>query len=489
MPEVPFVPGGPSAIDQQLQAWQRTLSTDQYDAVASIGPYWATLSDGDKARVLRQLQHQASIGGNLTTFIQQLSKQPTATTPTPGGQTTYPTGSPAASQQQGTSAATAAVTGTLGERTTGGVAPGIAVPSATGTEPAQTSTGAYEGNAPPTGFNEVLQTYYQDQFVQAGGDVNALAQLAGVSPQNLQSQYQAYYQGWNKAMARLPQGAGGTPLSMQAFAEQKAQSMMGPWAAVLSAINSIWQGQMGSPMPAALQAQIITGLNAMPNDQKQTVLYNAYQYMENAAQAVLNPNSPNVRDIGGTLTGTLLSSLPSTIGQFSAGSSIGTGSVGTVGIVGTYAQLNPSATLQEQKVQQDIASSFQQALNRAPTAADLAALGSAPTPLQIQQYIDNQPVPGTGMNYGAYSTATGRLDPLWQEYFGKNPTPAELQWSIGQTPTDIQNFINNSASKVPGMTIGKYQDYSNELQTIQGDLPVAISDDFMKGLHESVTKK
>lgn len=426
-------------------------------------------------------------GSQLTQILQQAQKQykPAPVTPSPGQVQAD------ASNQQQTSATTAATTATaqLPDTTTGQTGAGIPVVGSAGA--------TIPGTTTPSSFNSLLTNYYSQEFAQAGADPNALAQLAGTTPQLLQAQYSAYTQGLAKAQTQFSPGmAGGTvggqqPMTLPQFAQNKAQAMVGPWASVLDSINTIWQSQYQQPLPQGLSLQIISALNAMPVSQQSNVLYEAYQYMTNKASATANKG---LFDQTGSYASAILASLPSSILTYTSGSGTGTGSLGTGGIVGTWAQTYPSTFLQGEETQQEIAGAFQKALNRAPTAADMSALGADPTPAAIQQYIDNQPMPGTHMTYGAYTTISGQLTPLWQQYFGRDPSTSELQWGVGKSTQDITDFIDNSSSSIPGVTIGVKNDYEsfiNSLDTAdpQGNHAFSsqVDDSLLTQLHQQVT--
>src|ERR1017187_10080336 len=321
----------------QLNTWIEGLaSTQRTKVVAAIqkwgagqrtGGFGSTFGFGPGGLQLSQIQQ-------LATTLQGAYGSTTAPVP---GSTTAPTAKPLTAEQQKeaasntvqSSATTAATTATaqLPESTVGNVAPGIPVVGSAGATIPGTST--------PSDFNSLLQNYYQQEFATAGGDPTKLATAAGMTPQNLQAQYQAYTTGLQKAFANVPQGAGAyTPLSMEQFAQNKAQSMIGPWASVLSAISTIWQSQYQQTLPPELAAQIVSSLNSMPQSQQSNVLYNAYQYMTNSASAATNKS---LFDQTGSYASAILSSLPSSILTYTSGSGTGTGALGTGGLVGTYA--------------------------------------------------------------------------------------------------------------------------------------------------------
>ena len=472
-----------------------------------INAYLATLSPADRANAI-----QAVVGGNPEGILGNMSLPSGVTNPlsvdqlkqlldgiqkqykpvsTQAPLTAQQTQAAAATtvQQTATTAATTA-TAQLPDFTAGETGAGIPVVGSSGSSIPGTST--------PASFNNELQNYYSTEFSQAGSDPTALARLAGTTPQMLQQQYASYQQGWTKAQTQFRPGfvggveGGQQPMSLQEFAQNKAQSMVGPWASILDAISAIYQSQFQTALPPDLATQIITALNGMPQGQQSNVLYWASQYMLNKAQAI---SSKGLFDQTGTYASSLLGTLPSSILTYTGGSGTGTGSLGTGGIVGTYVQAHPSAFLQGETISNQIAQDFQNKLNRAPTAADFAALGKDPAPQEITAYIDNQPAPGApGMTYGAYSSAVSSLTPMWQQYFGKDPSISELRWAVGKSPEDLQSFINNSSSSIPGVTIGQKNDYQTFIDGFDKGtggghgLSAGIDDSLIKDLHTQITK-
>jgi hypothetical protein len=447
-----------------------------------IRQYWAKLPEGQKETILRQLSAPGSNPSAVQAVIQKLVSAP-ATPPPASATTTPPPGSPAAASQQAVTAA-ALPAQQLTEQT--GVGPGAGAEGI----PVMGTQGSIGG------FNEQLATFNKNQFATAQNDPSQLAQLAGVTPEQLQSQYQSYLtgmqaatQGNSQLLAHQRTGNQGAAaqLTLAQFAQVKAQNMIGSWSAVLSAMNGIYEAQFRQAMPPELIQQVITALNGMSPDQQKNVLYNAQIYMENMT---LDPSGKSLRDQVGTYAANLLTSLPPSIMTYTQGAGTSTGSIGSGGIVGTYEQVHPSPFLQGETIQQGIAAAFEKAFNRSPTAGDMKALGSNPTPAQIQTYIDNQPMPGYNMTYGAFTAASSQLTPLWQQYFGHDPTPTQLKWAVGKSSQDITDFIDNSASSVPGVTIGvknNYETFINSLDTSGATthaFSAGVDDSLIKSLHD-----
>lgn len=498
-------------LDQLNNTILTNLGPDvQQSTVQQIRAAFIKLNDTDQTAMLQTIGQQASqdvnapgiVSKGLNPFqssgnpISQANLQQMLTTVTTnsGGSTPGSTSSAQTTANQTPITNATAVGAQLSEKTDQGPSYGTPVMGTGATSP---QTGQPLGGS-SAGFNEQLQAYYDQEFSNAGTDVNTLAQLAGTDPAMLQQQYQQYQQGITAAKASYTgHGALSTdpqalqPLTLSQFAQSKAQSMVGPWGAVMEAIGLVWQSQTQSTLPPGLAQQIITALNGMPSDQKQNVLYLAMQYMANAASSAGNTS---VRDQTGSLTASMLAALPSSILGFSGGTGgVGTGTLTTAGIVGTA--LGSAPFLVGEQTTAAIQQAFETKLHRAPTAADVAALGSNPTDIQISQYIDAQPVPGTSMNYGTYSAVSSELTTQWQEYFGRDPSKQELLWAVGKSPEDITSFINNSQSSIPGMTIGRKNDYSSFIDSLGTSgasstthaFSGTLDDSLIKELHSQVT--
>ncbi len=461
----------------QINQWLGQMSETQRTLVLPQIVSQYQNASGVQADVLRTVATalQKELGGH--TLLTDPTSVAPKSTPTPNA----PTNTPQTLAGSSPIPATALTGGSLSETTPVGSVP---VPS-----------GAGGGQ----GFNEQLQSYYDAQFQQARTDPNRLAEMAGMDPAMLQQQYASYTNGFALAQQNLKpgflnyEGAQATqPMTLPQFAQAKAQTMIGPWAVVLEAINTVWQSQMNEPLPPDLIQQTITQLNGMPQAQQSNVLYQAMQYMTAKASAIKNKG---LFDQAGNYTQGILSVLPSsimTVGGTGA-QGIGTGSVGTSGIVGEYAQLHPSPFIQGQTIALGIAQAFQAAFNRAPTAADLAALGPDPTPAAIQNYINTQPMPGMNMTFGQYQAVQTNMKSLWTQEFGRAPTNAELQWGVGKSVEQLQAFVDNSPSSIPGATIGRVNDYTtflNGLHATVGSFSVPLSTldpSLISELHQHLT--
>ena len=123
-----------------------------------------------------------------------------------------------------------------------------------------------------------------------------------------------------------------------------------------------------------------------------------------------------------------------------------------------------------------------------PSSPGIGAPGSGGT------FLLDQVMPGTRVTYGAYSVAEGNLTSQWEAAFGGPPNAKEVAWAVGKSATDIEDFINNSSSSIPGVTIGEKNDYENFIQgfdkgTSGGHgLSAQIDDSMISDLHQQITK-
>lgn len=468
------------------------------DFINKLVAYYQGLASQQQQALIKNLQQHTSSASDFTTYVQNNTQ--VGSTSTAGLNSPGPAPGPSASPAPSSSSSSNTASGQQSQQVTA----------------AQTNVGQLSETAPggipvpgsasrgQPGFNEMLQSYNQEQYDAAGSDLTSLAELSGTDPATLQQQYQSYVSGWQTAqsspMDNLKPGYANyerasqqqPPLTLSEFAQGQGQALMGAWSAVMSLIGQVYQSQTGAPMPSDLTRQILTSLQQMPTNQQSNVLYNAYMYMQNYQSAQSNKA---LVDQQGTLQASVLSALPSSILTYSAGTGPGTGSFGTAGVVGQYMQLHPSQLMQTSATDAMISNVFQQALGRAPSADDLTALGSSPSPQQVSDYINTLAMPGyPGMTYGQYQAVSKNMGTLWNQDFGRAPTKQELMWGVGKSQAQLQDFVNNSPSSIPGVTIGKYNDITNWIQTTgtSGSTTHAFSagvdDSLVQDLHTQLQK-
>lgn len=162
-------------------------------------------------------------------------------------------------------------------------------------------------------------------------------------------------------------------------------------------------------------------------------------------------------------------------------------------VLSAYEAEHPTPTMQQSQTASMIASAFEQTLGRAPTSADLAALGSDPSPGQVSDYLNNLPMPGyPGMTYGQYTTAHHNLDALWQSSFGRLPSQQELLWAVGKSSAQLSDFVDNSPSAIPGVTMGRYNDLTNWIKSTSTSgatthaFSAGVDDSLVQSLHNQL---
>lgn len=485
----------------------------------AIRAAWEKLSPADKTAMLTQLKSMAASGNDPYQIVQFVQQK-------------------AAEAASGKSTAAAPTQATVGGLTTGS----SGQPS-TGTTPLATGT-------PVQGTNAALQLIqgYMTSPLQQGvnNDPQDVAAAAGIDWTSAQQQYQEYLNNFKIGQSRVKPGFQGggdvTPMSQTQFVQNLARSQYGRWGPVIGMIAYMWQQQNGSPMPADLaqgiNAQLVAFANRDPNGSvllQQQMLSTLEEITTSAKQASAKGGQATSLNLGVDISSflTQMSGIAPSVYTAGGSGSSALANASPTSYIGQYIAEHPSVSGEAAATlggENKAAIDFLTAQQMPTTQANVTALSNPQTLSNMEAYVSwmqgvgmkitpdvlaqlmtlpfgapsasttppagtggafllSQKVPGSSMNYGAYSTAQSMLGSQWEEYFGRAPTMSELQWSIGQTPQDIQNFIYNSPSKVSGLTIGKYQDYSNEIQNVQGDLPVSASDDFMSSLHQAVTKK
>jgi hypothetical protein len=199
-----------------------------------------------------------------------------------------------------------------------------------------------------------------------------------------------------------------------------------------------YQTQYGDTMPQALRQQIIDQVNNM-----------------SAAEQA-------------TLGATLVSSTPVPT-EFAA-------------LEKTYAtNSDPGSNVTQGSQEATVTSAFK-VLNRLPTAAEMSQFSNA-SPAALTAYIDAQPMPGTGLTYGTYTSLFTANQSQWNQYFGHDPTPADLRAIAGMSPAQVTDYIDNSpSSAVPGQTIGRVSDYTDYWDnTVVKGMGVGSADAVMLG--------
>jgi hypothetical protein len=385
----------------------------------------------------------------------------------------------AAAQSPASLTASAAAAQTAIDPKTGGYTADQKPPVSTA--PVQVGTPFTPGTDYPTAFGYTAAT-----------DPASLAALAGMDPATLQAQYADY----QKQVATLRDtwtGHGALPadkppdqLNLRQFAQMAGTALQGQWQPALDALDYEWNAQYGERMPGELRQQLLTALNGMDKEQQQAVLSAEMTYVTGLQSAQKGTGvGLNMASLASTLTGVM----PQSIGT----------------ITTQYAQANPNIPAAQASEVAARKSGYIQWLTDhhvAPTPALLDQLlampvgsASSPEPGTDYAYLAAMPSDVNGMTWGQKDIAMGNLGSTWKQYFSREPTQKELLWSIGKTPDEVQSFINNSQSSIPGMTIGRYHDYTTFIDSLGTSgasstthaFSGALDDSMIKSLHEQVT--
>lgn len=225
-----------------------------------------------------------------------------------------------------------------------------------------------------------------------------------------------------------------------------------------------WTQNYGTQIPQDLMSQIYGQINKLSMDQ-------VYELLGSSGSSGSSPLSY-------LITG----------GKTSTGQWSGNGAIDQVieSYVSNHPELTQAST--QQAAVNNFITQYTNTIGHAPSAAEIQqATGADAT--TINTIIDNVQM-GNGMTYGTYSKAYSRLAPQWQQYFGKDPSATQLAWSVGRTDQDIQDYINNSPSRVSGLNIGTYEGYQKFLDDVGGGLWGTGSNDAMvQALHQHVSSK
>ena len=364
-----------------------------------------------------------------------------------------------------------------------------------------TNSGAYTSNTPPVsgptqvGAPYVPGTDYPNALSYTDAtDTASLAAMAGLDEATFAKQYADYQknattvrQTWTGHGA-LAEDRPPDQLNQQQFAQMSAAAMQGQWQPALDALDYEWNAQYGERMPAALRQQLLTALNGMDKEQQQAVLSAEMTYVQGLKTASSTTGTGVGLNIA-SLTSTLTSAIPQYIGT----------------ITTQYAQANPNIpAAQATEIAARKQGYIQWLTDRhIPVTADLLnqlvamPLGTAtsPEPGTDYAYLEAMPSDIKGLSWGEKDIAMGNLSSQWKSTFSREPNKQELLWSIGKTPDQINAFVDNSPSAIPGVTIGRYRDYTNFISSLGTSgasstthaFSGALDDSLIKDLHQQVT--
>lgn len=438
----------PSAQAAYLQSITQGIQTGQT----------GQLSQGVIDQMVQQVQPQVQAA---LTAQQSQAGQPVAaaqqSTPTPTGKTATLTG--ASLPNLTTPATSAPAPATVGSNQTvaGGTAAssggtGTASGAATPGAPATTGTTAselqtYQQQFDAAGVNAPTGNTFNVGPVQVGSQqLSYLAGYLGVSPDQVQSQYQAYY-------ASMHQGPNqsAVPLPIDQWVASQVTSIEGKYAPILNAYESAWEQTNNGPMPPELRQQMRAQLQNMPPAQQQaldSVLYNYLTALQAAQSSTLDPYQKAQAE---------QSALATVHGNFPLLDTTFNDYQSTH--ISSTAEANYAAQQQQNFIQ-----TYVQATGAWPTQDQISKYGTLPVTEQ-QQAIDNSNMANLPMTYADYQQTLSLLNAggggsgatTWQEAFGGDPRPEQVYNLRGMNAQDIRGYIDNSPSKeIPGMSIGTY---------------------------------
>lgn len=395
----------------------------------------------------------------------------------------------------------------------------------------------------------MLNTYTSPQLQGVSqSDPAAIAAALGIDPSKLQSEYQSYVANWHAGSMRRGGLLGGIaaavdqpPMSMQAFGEQLARAQDGAWQPAIDALSAIWQQQTGQPMPPDLVQQVVQSLNALPTNERnqvQTQMLNmvnqlASQWKAATKNGKLDPASPSWNPLlaynqftqqlqtyapnvysgtsssGGFSGNSLISSYYVAHPQVSseAAAQLGSEQRAAIDLLTQYG-ITPTPDLISTMAKSGLTSAqignyLAWAHGRVAVTPDLIdqlvslpyadPSGAAVPPGTGGALLQSLPSPLKGIDWGQYQIAWGNISGLWEKYFSRDPNSQELAWSIGKTPQDIQDFIDNSPSDIHGVTIGEKAAEENFISGLstssatQHAFSMGVDNSLIADLHQHLT--
>lgn len=124
-------------------------------------------------------------------------------------------------------------------------------------------------------------------------------------------------------------------------------------------------------------------------------------------------------------------------------------------VISEYKAANPVLSQSDHALHIALDRQFLSAVGRPASAADIKALRGADD-LQIQRYIGNMQSRLPGMTVSAYQAANANMKQLWQDNFNTAPTDEEIRKFAGWNKDDLTRWVDSQPSKDnPNMTIGR----------------------------------
>jgi hypothetical protein len=474
-------------LQQLAQLISQLPAADQASYVQSIQQGIQTgqvgqLTQAVLDQMVQQVQPQVQAAATQATqsATQQAATTPAAPTTAPQQATltgatvtapslTPPTAAPAASTTGSSSGVADPTVTTQG-------AEGAATATSTPTDEDQS---AIWGSEYQTSFDTSGPTTPTGPAAQIGADLfgspsqqlQYLAGYLGVSPTDVQNQYNSYVatlgQGGNGPGQAGRNQSGGTPMPIDQWVASQVTSIEGKYAPILNAYEQTWEQTNNGPMPYALRASLRQSLQNMPPGQQQAADNILYQYLTawNTAQNVKSTDP-------GEYAADMQQALAIVHGNFplldAVYNNYASSTTPTAGVEANYAA--------QQK--QNFTQTYMQSTGRWPSQQEIDTYGTLPA-VEQGQYIDNALMANLPMTYAAYNQTLGLLNGTgrgtnavsWQQAFGVDPTPEQVYDMSHMNAEDVNAYIDNSPSKeIPGMNIGTY----SNLQQVGEDVSTKL---------------
>lgn len=114
-----------------------------------------------------------------------------------------------------------------------------------------------------------------------------------------------------------------------------------------------------------------------------------------------------------------------------------------------------------------------QALSRSRIETFTNIFGRAPTPdeeaqfvglsdADFQKWLDARPYKA-GLSYGAYRDTYDKWDKTYVSIFGRHINDDEVRWAAGKADDQVTEHINQSPSRIPGLTVSEFFGYKKHL--------------------------
>lgn len=289
---------------------------------------------------------------------------------------------------------------------------------------------------------------------------------------NPQGAYQDYVNNLklaNTAATQQGKQPAAVPSESQWF-QQQVTNIKGPYQPILQALNAQYMLEQGTNMPADLEAQVIAQINQMPQDAKNQLTAALPNLQNLMSQAEKNPTSGSLTTLASALSGL----------GFNSSSSGPLGSVYQT--FNEYVTTSPSQFYEQDLITGQNVAAWRSALGTAPTPDQIQEM-SGMSQADLQNYINSQTVPGTKVSYGTYSTALGELDKQFTAAGLGTPSRDQIQQMSGWTPEQIDEWTSNQKSPYNSdFTVGERQSYLTAADKWSQSLFGAPADDRMASL-------